>query len=289
MTARAIEAPVRLRTTSRSGRRSAISTPRGSRRASTASTAIAWRRPACSPPSPNSSRPTARKPPRVSPRASPAHPQRRILPRGHGPAVAAIRPARSRRRRRDRSDLWELGSLERIPADRIGMRSGSLVCACPYRKTGSHFSGTCSGNPCAAAGRAARQRFRASGRLAAVANRRSHPCCAWAFCWLLTLVASAGALAQTAPNQSRPTGHVLPLPPASVAEVITDLSRRRRRSRAPASLHPDRGSSGDLAQFAALVNEATPVFSFTDEKDPIAFWKANYPTPTASRCSRSPP
>jgi hypothetical protein len=35
--------------------------------------------------------------------------------------------------------------------------------------------------------------------------------------------------------------------------------------------------SGDLKQLAALVNEAMPVFSFTDEKDPIAFWKANYP------------
>ena len=98
------------------------------------------------------------------------------------------------------------------------------------------------------------------------------------FLLVLTLVASAGALAQTAPNQSRPTGHVLPLPPASVAEVITDLSRLP----APVARTRERiltaARSGDLAQFAALVNEATPVFSFTDEKDPIAFWKANYPT-----------
>ena len=94
---------------------------------------------------------------------------------------------------------------------------------------------------------------------------------------VLTLVASAGALAQTAPNQSRPTGHVLPLPPASVAEVITDLSRLP----APVARTRERiltaARSGDLKQLAALVNEAMPVFSFTDEKDPIAFWKANYP------------
>src|SRR6516225_6752319 len=35
--------------------------------------------------------------------------------------------------------------------------------------------------------------------------------------------------------------------------------------------------SGDLQQLAALMNDSTPVFSFTDEKDPVAFWKANYP------------
>ena len=97
------------------------------------------------------------------------------------------------------------------------------------------------------------------------------------FLLVLTLVASAGALAQTAPNQNRPTGHVLPLPPASVAEVITDLSRLP----APVARTRERiltaARSGDLTQLAALVNEATPVFSFTDEKDPIAFWKATYP------------
>jgi len=35
--------------------------------------------------------------------------------------------------------------------------------------------------------------------------------------------------------------------------------------------------SGELEQLAALMNEAMPIFSFTDEKDPIAFWKATYP------------
>jgi len=95
------------------------------------------------------------------------------------------------------------------------------------------------------------------------------------FLLVLTLVASAGALAQTAPG--KPTGHLLPLPPASTPEIITDLSRLP----APVARTRERiltaARSGDLKQLAALVNEAMPVFSFTDEKDPIAFWKANYP------------
>src|SRR5262249_17396799 len=94
------------------------------------------------------------------------------------------------------------------------------------------------------------------------------------FLLVLTLLASAGALAQTAPD--KPTGH-LPPPPAAIPEIITDLSRlpppvARTRERILTAAR-----SGDLAQLAALVNEAKPVFSFTDEKDPVAFWKANYP------------
>jgi hypothetical protein len=92
---------------------------------------------------------------------------------------------------------------------------------------------------------------------------------------LLTLLASAGALAQTVPG--KPTGHLPPLPAAPIPEIITDLSRlpapvARTRERILSAAR-----SGDLTQLAALVNEAMPVFSFTDEKDPIAFWKASYP------------
>jgi hypothetical protein len=94
---------------------------------------------------------------------------------------------------------------------------------------------------------------------------------------LLTLAASPDALAQTAPGTSPPTGHLQPVSPAASPEVITDLSRlpapvARTRERILAAAR-----SGDLKQLAALVIEARPVFSFTDEKDPLAFWKANYP------------
>ncbi len=84
--------------------------------------------------------------------------------------------------------------------------------------------------------------------------------------------------AAAAGDKGKPAGHLLPVAPSSaVPEIITDLSRlpapvARTRERILAAAR-----SGDLQQLAALVNEAMPVFSFTDEKDPIAFWKANYP------------
>ena len=74
------------------------------------------------------------------------------------------------------------------------------------------------------------------------------------------------------------TGHVIPLAPsAPVPEIITDLSRlpppvARTRARILAAAR-----SGELQQLADLMNESTPIFSFTDDKDPVAFWKAVYP------------
>jgi len=70
-------------------------------------------------------------------------------------------------------------------------------------------------------------------------------------------------------------GHIAPV--SAVPEIITDLSRlpapvARTRERLLAAAR-----SGDLKQLAALMNDSLPIFSFTDDKDPIAFWKANYP------------
>jgi hypothetical protein len=70
-------------------------------------------------------------------------------------------------------------------------------------------------------------------------------------------------------------GHIVP--PSTVPEIITDLSRlpapvARTRERLLAAAR-----TGDLQQLAALMSDSTPIFSFTDDKDPIAFWKANYP------------
>ena len=80
----------------------------------------------------------------------------------------------------------------------------------------------------------------------------------------------------SAADQSK--SHLSPVPPsANAPEIITDLARlpapvARMRERILAAAR-----SGDLQQLAALVNEAMPVFSFTGEKDPVAFWRANYP------------
>jgi hypothetical protein len=86
-------------------------------------------------------------------------------------------------------------------------------------------------------------------------------------------------LVQQAPAaDDKRTGHVIPLAPSSpIAEIITDLSRlpppvARTRERILAAAR-----SGELQQLADLMNETTPIFSFTDDKDPVAFWKAVYP------------
>src|SRR5262245_54775592 len=106
---------------------------------------------------------------------------------------------------------------------------------------------------------------------------------------LLTLVASAAALAQSirtetikpappaaaepaqrgAAEKGRPNGRFTPS--TSPPEIITDPSRlpaavARTRDRILAAAR-----TGDLQQVAALMNESKAIFSFTDDKDPVAF------------------
>jgi hypothetical protein len=67
--------------------------------------------------------------------------------------------------------------------------------------------------------------------------------------------------------------------PSAPAEIITDLSRlpvpvARMRERILQAAR-----SGDLEKLVVVMqsNETLPVFSFGNEKDPIAFWKSNFP------------
>ena len=88
--------------------------------------------------------------------------------------------------------------------------------------------------------------------------------------------AAAGSPSQrAAAEKGRPNGRFTPS--TSAPEIITDLSRlpaavARTRDRILAAAR-----GGDLQQLATLMNESKPIFSFTDDKDPVAFWKANYP------------
>ena len=80
---------------------------------------------------------------------------------------------------------------------------------------------------------------------------------------------------KSAAGAEKGKGHIAP--PSTVAEIITDLSRlpapvARTRERLLAAAR-----SGDLQQLAGLMTDTLPIFSFTDDKDPVAFWKANYP------------
>jgi hypothetical protein len=67
--------------------------------------------------------------------------------------------------------------------------------------------------------------------------------------------------------------------PGAATEIITDLSQL------PAPVARMRGRileaarSGDLEKLLLVMqsNETLPVFSFGNEKDPVAYWKANFP------------
>ena len=76
-----------------------------------------------------------------------------------------------------------------------------------------------------------------------------------------------------------PPSPTLARQPDAPAEIITDLSRlpvpvARMRGRIL-----EAARSGDVEKLLLVMqsNETLPVFSFGDEKDPIAYWKANFP------------
>ena len=78
---------------------------------------------------------------------------------------------------------------------------------------------------------------------------------------------------------NKPSAHITPPNLAGAPEIITDLSllptavaRTRERILAAAQ-------SGDLQKLLTVMqmNETMPIFSFSNEKDPVAFWKSNYP------------
>jgi hypothetical protein len=105
------------------------------------------------------------------------------------------------------------------------------------------------------------------------------------FLLALALFASCAARAETKvrtetlkppiADQGGPSGRLAPS--AAAPEIITDLSRlpapvARTRERILAA-----AKSGDLSKLAELMRESSPIFSFSDAKDPVAFWKESYP------------
>ncbi len=108
----------------------------------------------------------------------------------------------------------------------------------------------------------------------------------------LALIASASALAQTSvrtetirpPAKPEPpkgppiTGSVSPQSPAS-PEIVTDLSRLP----APVARMRERileaARSGDLERVVTVMqsNETMPAFSFSNDRDPAAYWRRTYP------------
>jgi hypothetical protein len=67
--------------------------------------------------------------------------------------------------------------------------------------------------------------------------------------------------------------------PSTTPDIITDLAELP----APVARTRERiltaARSGDLRKLLAVMqsNETLPIFSFSDDRDPIAYWRANYP------------
>jgi hypothetical protein len=80
-------------------------------------------------------------------------------------------------------------------------------------------------------------------------------------------------------SASKPYGRVGTRPAPAVSEILTDLSAlppavARMRARII-----EAARSGDLDKVATVMqsNETMPIFSFANEKEPTAYWRANYP------------
>jgi len=100
----------------------------------------------------------------------------------------------------------------------------------------------------------------------------------------LGLIMASGLAAQTGVNTETIQPPAAPSAPPPLApgvpvEIISDLSRLP----APVARMRERilqaARSGNLEKLVLVMqsNETLPVFSFGNEKDPIAFWKANFP------------
>jgi hypothetical protein len=96
-----------------------------------------------------------------------------------------------------------------------------------------------------------------------------------------TIRPPAAAAQPGAASKFRSDGHLVSpdRPAAGEPEIITDLARlppaaARTRERILAAAR-----SGDLQKLLAVMqlNAALPIFSFSEDKDPVGFWKANYP------------
>ena len=75
------------------------------------------------------------------------------------------------------------------------------------------------------------------------------------------------------------TARAKAVPSATPPEIIADLSRLPAAVAATRERILTAAKSGDLTKLVTVMqtNETLPVFSLSDDKDPAAFWKANYP------------
>ena len=80
-------------------------------------------------------------------------------------------------------------------------------------------------------------------------------------------------------SAGKPYGRVGTRPGQKISDVLTDLSRlpapvARMRARII-----EAARTGDLDKLVTVMqtNETMPIFSFANERDPVAYWRTNYP------------
>jgi hypothetical protein len=107
---------------------------------------------------------------------------------------------------------------------------------------------------------------------------------------LLALALASPAAAQTAMAQSKVKTETVAPPKGAAksqkaakagtpAEIIRDLARLPDQVRRMRERILEAAKSGDPHKLVTVMqsNEVMPVFSFGGDKDPLAFWKTNYP------------
>jgi hypothetical protein len=89
--------------------------------------------------------------------------------------------------------------------------------------------------------------------------------------------AGAATAEQSAQAAEKPSAHLRKA--AAAVEIVTDLTRLPPAVAGMREQLLAAGRSGDLEKLAALMRTSAvaPVFTFGDDKDPVAFWKSNYP------------
>jgi hypothetical protein len=80
-------------------------------------------------------------------------------------------------------------------------------------------------------------------------------------------------------SAAKPYGRAGTRPGQKISDVLTDVSRlpapvARMRARII-----EAARTGDLDKLVTVMqtNETMPIFSFANERDPVAYWRANYP------------
>jgi hypothetical protein len=97
--------------------------------------------------------------------------------------------------------------------------------------------------------------------------------------FVLGLAWSVGALAQRDSVAQKKVRTESIRPPAGPPEIVTDIARLPPLVASARQRILEAARSGDLQKLVTVMksNEPMPSFSPNDEKDPIAYWKTNYP------------